>query len=249
MTHMNRSQRRAAMAKEKVIKLARLVAVHEAGHAVARFLVAADFGLPPEEMIHYIEVGLRHPVGGCLFNKSATMVAQGTTVGATFSVELHSVIARTAAASDRKAITNDEIRDAFTVARSEGIDVDRWLKARLLIMTLASVAEAMYSGRSTDEVWNSSESESDMRDAIRDGYRAGLDDGQIAHFVCEALERSEELIRQEAVQRAIEALADAIPDRGRMAGRRAVFIVNQVLQASTVPGFTAGDSSIRNLVR
>jgi hypothetical protein len=148
-------------------------------------------------------------------------------------------IARTAAITDRKAITNGEIRDALTVARSEGIDVDRWLKARMLIMTLASVAEAMYSGRSINEVWNSSASESDMLDAIQDGYRAGLADGQIDHFVREALERSEELIRQETVQRAIEALADAIPDQGRMPGCQAAFIIDQVLQASTVPGFTA----------
>lgn len=246
---MNRNQRRAAKAKQRAIKLDRLTAVHEAGHAVARFLVADDFGRPLEEMIHYIEVGLGHAVGDSLFNKSVTLVAQGTTFGATFSVELDSVIAHTPAASDRKVITNEEIRDAFTVARSEGIDVDRWLKARLLIMTLASVAEAMYSGRSIDEVWNSPESESDMRDAFRDGYRAGLADGQIDHLVREALERSEELIRQETVQRAIEAVADAIPDRGRMPGCQVVFIINQVLQASTVPASTAGDSYIRNLVR
>ena len=80
-----------------------------------------------------------------------------------------------------------------------------------------------------------------MLDAIQDGYRAGLADGQIDHFVREALERSEELIRQETVQRAIEALTDAIPDQGRLPGCQAVFIINQVLQASTVPGFTAGD--------
>jgi hypothetical protein len=87
-----------------------------------------------------------------------------------------------------------------------------------------------------------------MRDAVQDGYRAGLDGDQIDHFVREALERSEELIRQETVQRAIEALADAIPDRGRMPGCQVASIINQVLQASTAPGITAGDSSIRNLV-
>jgi hypothetical protein len=72
------------------------------------------------------------------------------------------------------------------------------------------------------------------------GYRAGLADGQIEHFVREALQRSEELIRQEAVQRAIEALADALPVQGRMIGRQAAAIINHALQASTAPGFTAG---------
>ncbi len=58
MTHMNRSQRRAAGAKGRVGKLDRVVAVHEAGHAVARILVADDFGLPPEKMISDIAAGL-----------------------------------------------------------------------------------------------------------------------------------------------------------------------------------------------
>jgi hypothetical protein len=230
---MNRSQRRAAKAKGNIRKLDRVVAVHEAGHAVARFLVADDFGRPPEEMIRYIEVGLAHAA-------EDTPVAQATTFGATFSTELQSVIDRTAAVTGRNSITNEEIREAFTVARSEGIDVDRWLRARLLIMTLASVAEAMHSGRSIVEVWNSPESESDLRGALRDGYRAGIADGQIAYFIREALERSEELIRQETVQRAIEALADALPDQGRIAGRRAAAIIHHALQASTAPGFTAG---------
>lgn len=218
----------------------RIVAVHEASHAIARFLVADDFGRPPEEMIGYIEVGLTHTVGDRLFNKSVAMVAQATTFGPTFSTELQSVIARTAAVADRNAITDEEIRGAFTVARSEGIDVDRWLRARLLIITLASVAEAMYSGRSIDEVWNSPESESDLWDALRDGYRAGLSDDQTAHFINEAMERSVELIGAETVRRAIEALANALPDRGRMTGRRAAAIINDALQASIDPGFTAG---------
>jgi hypothetical protein len=123
--------------------LDRVVAVHEASHAVARFLVADDFKRPPEEMIRYIEVGLTHAAGDSYFNKFVTPVAQATTFGATFSTELQAVIDRTAAVTGRNSITNEEIRHAFTVARSEGIEVDRWLRARLLIMTFASVHKAL----------------------------------------------------------------------------------------------------------
>jgi hypothetical protein len=91
MTHMNRGQRRAAKAKEKVVKLNRVVAVHEAGHAVARILVADDFGLPPEKMISYIDVGLAQAVGNSFFNKSMRMVAQATTFGPILSAELQSI--------------------------------------------------------------------------------------------------------------------------------------------------------------
>jgi hypothetical protein len=48
---MNRRRRRAAKAKGSIGKLDRVVAIHEAGHAVARVLVAADFGWSPEETV------------------------------------------------------------------------------------------------------------------------------------------------------------------------------------------------------
>jgi hypothetical protein len=240
MTHMNRSQRRTARAKRSVGKLDRVVAVHEAGHAVARILVADDFGLPPEKMISYIDVGLAQAVGDSFFNKSATMVAQATTFGPILSAELQLIFDRTVMGIDRSTITKQYIVDTLAVARSAGIDVDRWLRARMLISTLASAAEAMHTGRSIDEVWTSLESESDLRGAVEDGICAGIADDQIPGLVNGALERSEELIRQATVQRAIEALADALPDQGRMTGRRAAFIINQGLQASTVPGFSVG---------
>jgi hypothetical protein len=110
----------------------------------------------------------------------------------------------------------------------------------MLISTLASAAEAIHEARSIEEVWNSLESESDLQGAVEDGLCAGLADGQIAGFVDEALERSEELIRQAPVQHAIQALADALPDEGRMTGRQAAFIINQGLQASTTRRFIAG---------
>jgi hypothetical protein len=241
MTHMNRSQRRAARAKGSVGKLDRVVAAHEAGHAVARILVADDFGLPPEKMISYIDVGLAQAVGDSFFNKSVTLVAQATTFGPKLSAELQSIFHRTVRGIDQATITKKYIMDALAVARSEGVDVDRWLRARMLISTLASAAEAIHTERSIEEVWNSFESESDLRGAIEDGICAGISDDQIPGFVNEALERSEELIRQATVQSAIQALADALPDQGRLTGRRAAFIINQALQASTAPRFIAGE--------
>jgi hypothetical protein len=231
---MNRSQRRAAMAKAKVRKLDRATAVHEAGHAVARILVADDFGRPPEEMVRFIDIGQPRPVGDTFFNQNPMLNSQATTYGATFSVELELVLRREAAG--RNEITDPEVKDFFTAARSDGIDVDRWLRARLLIMTLASVAEAKHRGRPSLAVWNSLESECDRRDAFIDGYRAGFSEGQTEQFISEALARSEELIRQDHVQRAIEALADALPNRGKMLGHQITAIVNHALQASPAPG-------------
>jgi hypothetical protein len=46
---MNRHQRRVAKAQGIGKRLNPVIAIHEAGHAVARVLAAADFGLPAEK--------------------------------------------------------------------------------------------------------------------------------------------------------------------------------------------------------
>jgi hypothetical protein len=229
---MNRQQRRAAKAKGSVGKLERVVAVHEAGHAVARVLVAADFGLPPEAMVAYIDVGTAQKIGNSHFDKSVTLVAQATTYGPTLSAELQSVFDRMVKDLGIASFTKKHIVDAIALAKAEGIDVLRWLRARMLISTLASSAEAKHTGRPIQEVWNSLESEDDMSGALEDGVYAGVPNEQIGSFIEEALKRSEAIIQQANVQRAIHALADTLPDQGRLTGRRAVFVINRALAAA-----------------
>jgi hypothetical protein len=226
---MNRQQRRAAKAKGTVGKLDRVVAVHEAGHAVARVLVAADFGRSAEEMVAYIDVGTAQKIGKSHFDKSVTLVAQATTYGPTLSVELQSVFDRMVKGLAPGSLTKKHIVDAIAVAKAEGIDVLPWLRARMLISTLASSAEAKHTGRSIHEVWNSLESEDDLKGAVEDGMYAGIPAVEIGSFIEEALERSEAIIQQANVQRAIHALADALPDQGRLTGRRTVFVINRAL--------------------
>jgi hypothetical protein len=229
---MNRHLRRAAKAKGSIRKLDRVVAIHEAGHAVARVMVAADFGLPTEKMVSYIDVGTAQSVGQSYFDKSVKLVTQATTYGPTLSVDLQSVFDRTVKGLAPASLTKKHIIDALAYAKSEGIDLLRWLRARMLISTLASAAEAKHTGRSIDEVWNSLESEDDLKGAVEDGVYAGIPHEQIGGFIDEALERSKIIIEQEKVQCAILALADVLPDQGRMAGRRAVFVINQALAAA-----------------
>src|SRR5438067_9965781 len=53
---MNRHERRAAKVAVRSAKIDRVVAIHEAGHAVARFLTAADLGFSVDAAISYIEI-------------------------------------------------------------------------------------------------------------------------------------------------------------------------------------------------
>ncbi len=226
---MNRHQRRAAKAKGIDKKLDPVIAIHEAGHAVARVLSAKDFGLPAEKMISYIEVGTRQKMGASHLDKSVTLVAQAVTYGPTLSAELQAVFDRTTAGLDKANLTKQHIVDALKVAKKEGVDITPWLRARMLISTLASVAEARHTGRSVDDVWNSPETEGDLTSAVEDGLYAGLTTEQIGVYINEALDQSEVLMGQASVQRAVHALADALPVSGKLQGQPAVFIITQAL--------------------
>ena len=226
---MNRHQRRAAKAKGIDKKLDPVTAIHEAGHAVARVLSAEDFGLPAEKMISYIEVGTRENVGVSHFDKSVTMICQATTFGPTLSAELQAVFERTVAGLDPSKLTQQHIIDAVKLAKDEGIDVTRWLRARMLITTLGPVAEAGHTGRFVDDVWNSIECEGDLKGAVEDGKWAGLPNEQIIFYINEAIDRSVVLMGQANVQRAVHALADALPVSGKLKGQRAVSIITRAL--------------------
>jgi hypothetical protein len=204
---MNRHQRRAAKAQGNGKKLDPIIAIHEAGHAVARVLGAADFGLPAEKMISHIDVGTAESLGKSYFDKSVTLTSQAITYGPTLSAELQAVFNRTTQGIDPSKLTKQHIVEALKLAKEEGADVERWLRARMLISTLASAAEANHTGRQAAEVWNSPESEGDLKGAVEDGIYAGLPTDQIAAFIGEALDQSEILIQQANVQRAVHALA------------------------------------------
>jgi hypothetical protein len=180
-------------------------------------------------MISHIEVGAGENLGDSFFDKSISLISQAVTFGPTLSVDLQAVFNRTVEGIPQASLTKQHIVEALATARKEGVDVERWLRARMLISTLASVAEAKYTARSVDEVWNSPESEGDLKGAVEDGIYAGLPTGQIGNYIGEALDRSERLIGQASVQQAISALAVALPDGGKLMGRRAVSIIKQAL--------------------
>jgi hypothetical protein len=91
---MNRHQRRAAKPQGRnVSKLDRVVAIHEAGHAVARILTAHDLGFSPDQAITYIEVGSRENLGVSVDGR-AILISQAVTIGPTLSANIQSVFNR-----------------------------------------------------------------------------------------------------------------------------------------------------------
>jgi hypothetical protein len=101
-------------------------------------------------MISHIDVGTAEDMGQSHFDKSVKLTSQAVTYGPTLSAELQAVFNRATQGIDPNKLTKQHIVEALKIAQDEGADVARWLRARMLISTLASVAEAKHTGRQSE---------------------------------------------------------------------------------------------------
>ena len=161
---MKRHERRAAKAKAKGQSIDRAVAVHEAGHAVGRFLTGARLGHGPETAISYIDV---HAVpvaeGSQSFDGRMDLRTQATTFGPMLSKALEEFI-RIDAFSDGPGgeLPLKEVARILQKARGAGLDVDDWFRAKGFSNVLGPMAEAKFLGKPFESVWNDYCSEEDV---------------------------------------------------------------------------------------
>lgn len=220
---MNRHQRRKAEKLTRSMKLDRVVAIHEAGHAVARVLTASDMGLKPEEAVAYIQIGGDIMSAHSSHDGQATLISQAITYGPMFSDEI------SAHMHDRDT-SREALLKIVSDARAAGADIERWATAKALISVFASAAEAKLRGLPLLDVWESYQSENDMRDMARDCGLAGLDDEGIDAVEQAALALASEFIEVPEVWRAVLAVADALPNRGELHGPKIASIVEQAME-------------------
>ena len=78
------------MPKKTQPKLSVWLRIHEAGHAVARYLTAQDFGYTTNHSISYIEVAPATPVGRSV-DGIMNLTLQATTYGPMLSKEIQEI--------------------------------------------------------------------------------------------------------------------------------------------------------------
>jgi hypothetical protein len=227
---MNRQHRRSLKAQARKVGLDRATAIHEAGHAVARVLTAEDMGLPPDEAVAYITIGERHIPRGTSIDGKMHLLSLATTYGPTFSREIDQYKGD----PHEKGITNAVYCErTVAAAKAAGVSMEPWLRASSLFIMFASVAEAKYLGKPFMDVWWTYESESDGNDFIRNINWAGLDDKAAKKLMESTLARAHELIEQPDVWRAVLAIADRLPNKGRVEGTEVARIVLTALAQQT----------------
>jgi hypothetical protein len=214
---MNRAARRAAASGKQHEH--RITQVHEAGHAIGRILAAEAYGIPVEESVTSIVM----------------KIGVATCYGPMFHREITDALDKPVMeAADAKGETNaDGAIEKIEIApihaimaiqklRDEGVDIDRWLKAKLVQVALGPCAEAKLTKRDPYEVFFSAECSGDHADAnIACNYcSTGAERG--AELIAEAIERAMALLEQPNVWRAILAVADLVPKRGTLPGDKII---------------------------
>jgi hypothetical protein len=173
---MNRHARRAAKAMTRYTvksKDHQIVAVHEAGHAVAKVLAARDFGYEVHEAVAYIDVGSQGP-GDLTPDGKMILRSQGVTYGPIFSKEISLAAAefQDGFFADRASptIEGNDRRELFcgtlNAGRTARADIKKWFRIRAFDAVAGCVAEANFSKRDFGELFFEDYSAERDRDGI-----------------------------------------------------------------------------------
>jgi hypothetical protein len=230
---MNRHARRAAVkqARQQNGGLAKVVAVHEAGHAVARYLTAEELGHDTEDAIFYIEVGFVAPRRAS-FDGKAMLSSSAVTFGPMYSRPMIDYLKRNPVLQDHGATHPVTIQTQVDACKAAGIDVAEWAALKTFICMAATAAEAKFTGRPIEEVANSYQCEDDLRDAMRDCLLAGMTTAEATNVVNNVLDHAEEVFADPRVWAAVLAVADSLPAVGRVEGRQVAAIIRDALFAA-----------------
>jgi hypothetical protein len=226
-TKPNRSERRVAKVQSR--KRMTITAIHEAGHAVGRYLTADMMGHNVEGAISWIEVHLENKPLYESGDGRAILSASATTFGPMYSRQMIDVLACS------PCIENNPYSYAALeadVARcvAAGIDVVRWAKAKAIICMCGPVAEAIYTHGEIATVVNSYECEGDVIDAVRDCMLAGKSTEEALAYIEIAIDIAADRLADPRIWRAVLRLADSLPAQGRLEGKVAADIIGRALR-------------------
>jgi hypothetical protein len=229
MVQRNRRQRRAEKTLARSQPVVRTLAVHEAGHCVARVLTARTVGWDAAGVIEYIEVGSAPIAMGA----DPGLRSQVVSWGRFLSKPMQDFVAARRPPASRPTgyapvLDDPDIIPMFAEMRASGIDLDAWFRVRGIVAMFGPMAEAKLIERPFNELWNSNACRDDALSLMRAGVLCGMTPEQIAASANETVAIAEQHMTRPEVWRAITTLADNMKP-GRMSGRQAAAIIVRAL--------------------
>jgi hypothetical protein len=223
---MNRRERRgrAKQVRSSSGSLAKATAIHEAGHAVARFVTARELGFEAEEAIFYMEIDL-DPHPRPTLDGKAMVSASGVTFGPNYSRPMMDYLKANPVPQSLDPPDPAVALAQVTACKAAGIDVARWASLKVLAYLAGPAAEAKFLGKMPSEVLKGYECEDDKAYAVGACKLAGLTDEEAAEIIDHGLSQASEIFDEPKAWRAVEALADSLACAGRLDGKPAVAII------------------------
>lgn len=248
---MNRQQRRAAERKSKKAAKSRhlsmmkedgqVIAFHEAGHAVARYLTAEEMGYSKDECIFSVEMSNGSPVLSNSVDGQMILVTQATTFGPTYSKELdpyfNDVYADALPASGiQKNVKSfeveldlEDLRRKAEEAEAGGVDIDKWLKANALIAVMGPIVEAQVTKQEVDVVLDSYVAENDVGIFVRN-CRIGNRIDRVEEYYDSAIDEAIKHLEKTNTRKAIWDLGTHLMQYGTTSGKVAAKIIKDVFE-------------------
>jgi hypothetical protein len=257
---MNRHERRKAKALSRLGHKNNgptVAAVHEAGHAVAKVLAIGELGYSIDDAIKYIDMGSNQAFGPSV-DGQMMMYSQGVTFGPKFSKQIEEASRefKQAYLSEHEhgvlqgAETHEFLSKFVELGRAAGADIGKWFRARVFDAVTGSIAEAIVTKRTFNDVWNGYQAEGDVSGVMRDASISGIAVDEVKSTIKRTAALSAYLMEQPEVWAAVVALGNKLPIVGRMDGDKAVAIITKALSESGLRGmFADGLEGIADLER
>jgi hypothetical protein len=229
--------------------MVKIVAVHEAGHAVARVLVAGELGYSLDEVISVIAMGAKVD----WYENGQRMTRdQGSTWGPFLSKEME-IASREWHAKYRKR--HEGVYKPGTywpttmkLCRAAGVEIGKWFRARALQAVSGPIAEAIASKRPFIDIWNGDgwDFSQDRTGLVFDAECVNIGGRKFISTINRAAAISACLMENPEVWAALLAVAEKLPESGWMYGRKAVSIISsKVAEPATL--FDKADKRVSEL--
>jgi hypothetical protein len=226
--HMKRAERRRLERDLKREPIHLSTAIHEAGHAVARYLTASEMGIDPDNSIWSIRVTPRI-VGE---RNGRALVSMACVEGPMFSQQFMDVIRPNLDASTASPDANN-LAECLARARTDGMDMSDWVRARSVYTLMGPIIEAVTTKRPFEAVLmpNDSDIESIRLDCHLAGVPTLFDE-----ILDVGKRRCYELLERLEIHHAIIVLANELVRLGDLTGKRAITVIRGALTANVVQG-------------
>ena len=200
--------------------------VHEAGHAVARYMTRDAMGCSAREAVIYIEMHDPTTQGEWVSSDGrALLSSRGVTAGSFFSKDMHR--AERAAVERYRLRFGDDItpeceealwREIIASARADGADIDAWLRASAIGAVSGGMAEAKIRAESFDSVFFSYSCDADRNALIDCFVAAETGGGRQWEILDDAIQYSRQMFETPKIWQATRILASRLLQVERMVG-------------------------------